>query len=264
MSSWRSYGRLNKSVMILLQQVALLGLLYAVFAVAELLRPVEKSQPMRGRIQNILLTLVFLTLGGTLAFAISTRIPLPEALQTQNLPVKLLAIVCAVFAWDVLFYWYHRAEHAWPWLWRIHRLHHSDTSLNATSALRHFWLESPLQALAISLPVNYVLSLGYAEAMAFNIIATTWLVFVHANWRLHLGIFTFWLGNPQVHRIHHSVREEHRDKNFAVYFPLIDKIFGTYYAPRRDEFPQTGIPGGGFRHPLWREGLVEPLVFWDT
>jgi sterol desaturase/sphingolipid hydroxylase (fatty acid hydroxylase superfamily) len=63
----------------------------------------------------------------------------------------------------------------------------------------------------------------------------------HANLRLHLGPLTALVSNPQWHRIHHSISIEHRDKNFAAFFPVIDIMFGTYYRPHKHEYPATGV-----------------------
>ena len=62
------------------------------------------------------------------------------------------------------------------------------------------------------------------------------------------------------HRIHHSREIAHRDKNFAVYFPIWDVLFGTYYAPAREEFPATGIQGVTIR-TLW-EAASWPFIKW--
>ena len=52
-------------------------------------------------------------------------------------------------------------------------------------------------------------------------------------------------GNTQSHRIHHSHREEHRDKNFGAIFSLWDQLFGTQYR-KYDEYPETGIDDATF------------------
>ena len=49
----------------------------------------------------------------------------------------------------------------------------------------------------------------------------------------------FFVG-PQYHRMHHSLQTQHLDKNFALFFPLRDIFFGTYYRPKKGEFPSTG------------------------
>ena len=36
---------------------------------------------------------------------------------------------------------------------------------------------------------------------------------------------------------------QHRGKNFAVWFPFYDVMFGTAHRPKRGEYPQTGVAG---------------------
>ncbi|MBK8742853.1 MAG: hypothetical protein IPM02_26780 [Betaproteobacteria bacterium] len=38
--------------------------------------------------------------------------------------------------------------------------------------------------------------------------------------------------SPAAHRIHHSIEQPHRDRNFAALFPVWDVLFGTYVRPR--------------------------------
>ena len=49
------------------------------------------------------------------------------------------------------------------------------------------------------------------------------------------------IAGPQWHRIHHSLKAEHSNKNFAAFFPFIDLMFGTYYHPAQNDYPQTGL-----------------------
>ena len=51
------------------------------------------------------------------------------------------------------------------------------------------------------------------------------------------------------------------DKNFAAFFPVIDILFGTYYRPRRDEYPRTGIPAVDFRDTWLRQRSLRLLGF---
>jgi sterol desaturase/sphingolipid hydroxylase (fatty acid hydroxylase superfamily) len=70
-----------------------------------------------------------------------------------------------------------------------------------------------------------------------------------------------WCG-PQIHRIHHSVLPQHRDKNYAVWFPLWDVLFGTYYHPARDEFPPTGVKGETEIKSLWEAETYTLRQWW--
>jgi sterol desaturase/sphingolipid hydroxylase (fatty acid hydroxylase superfamily) len=37
---------------------------------------------------------------------------------------------------------------------------------------------------------------------------------------------------PQFHHWHHAIEREAIDKNFAVHFPALDLLFGTFYLPK--------------------------------
>jgi sterol desaturase/sphingolipid hydroxylase (fatty acid hydroxylase superfamily) len=243
-----------------LKGIALIFGIYLLFAFFEIFRPVEKSQPMKERLRNMLFMLVYLIVGGSLTYLLFSIFPLraPEA-YSHSLYFTIPITFLAVFIWDLIFYWYHRAEHKLPWLWKIHRFHHSDSNLNASSTLRHSWLEHPIQEILISIPIGYALHLDAAGWFVVSLSTMMWLFFIHTNWRLHLGVLTPFIGGPQIHRIHHSSMDIHRDKNFAVFFPIIDIIFGTYHAPGKEEFPPTGVNGIPSEASL-KTALVGPFL----
>jgi sterol desaturase/sphingolipid hydroxylase (fatty acid hydroxylase superfamily) len=64
---------------------------------------------------------------------------------------------------------------------------------------------------------------------------------VHANTRISFGPLDYVLASPRFHRVHHSLAENHHDKNFASFFPFLDLLFGTAYFPRSDEMIRTGV-----------------------
>src|SRR5688572_25363891 len=239
--------------------LVILGI-YFVFAIIELFRPVERNQPWKERGRNTVFMIIYLILGGIATYALFRLLPLPAREKASfNLPLTILLAFIAVFVWDLIFYWYHRAEHTFTWMWNIHQLHHSDAYLNTSTTYRHSWLENPMQEMLISVPVAYLLQLDTVGWFAFSLMIMVGLFFVHTNLRLHLGPFTSIVGGPQVHRIHHSSLKHHQDKNFAVFFPIIDIMFGTYYAPKHDEFPSTGLVDMSTQ-VSWKTALVGPFI----
>lgn len=162
---------------------------------------------------------------------------------------------------DFFFYWFHRAQHHWHWLWAEHELHHSDTEMNVTTAWRNHWLETPFQTVAVTGPLFYFFEANIGISIVFQVTFTALAGFTHLNTPWSLGRFNAWLANPHTHRIHHSREPEHRDKNFAVIFPVWDVLFGTYYQPRADERPATGTP-----EPTTTLGraVVLPFLRWLT
>ena len=73
---------------------------------------------------------------------------------------------------------------------------------------------------------------------------TLWGYVNHMNVRLSFGRFRTILTSPQYHRIHHAADITIADRNFAAMFPIIDLIFGTYYAPKANEYPPSGLASG--------------------
>jgi sterol desaturase/sphingolipid hydroxylase (fatty acid hydroxylase superfamily) len=59
---------------------------------------------------------------------------------------------------------------------------------------------------------------------------------------------------PRYHHWHHTSQKEAIDKNFAIHFPWIDRIFGTYYYP--DEWPeQYGLSGEKLAPGFWAQTI---------
>jgi len=45
------------------------------------------------------------------------------------------------------------------------------------------------------------------------------------------------LVSPRYHHWHHAVEKEAIDVNFAVHFPVLDWLFGTYHLPSDGHWP---------------------------
>jgi sterol desaturase/sphingolipid hydroxylase (fatty acid hydroxylase superfamily) len=52
-----------------------------------------------------------------------------------------IIFLTACFLGDFAYYWWHRAQHTVPFLWEMHKLHHSDENLNTTTIFRSHFLE---------------------------------------------------------------------------------------------------------------------------
>jgi sterol desaturase/sphingolipid hydroxylase (fatty acid hydroxylase superfamily) len=161
---------------------------------------------------------------------------------------------------DFFYYWYHRLMHKSPFFWQMHKLHHMDPELDATTWQRSNWPDTIVSSVLIILPFAIVFKVDslneWELGLAAGIMIATLKFFLmsgHINVRVQAGRASMFWCTPQVHRIHHSYLPQHHDRNFAFVFPMWDVIFGTYYAPKRDEFPPTGVPGE-----------TEITSFWDA
>jgi sterol desaturase/sphingolipid hydroxylase (fatty acid hydroxylase superfamily) len=131
---------------------------------------------------------------------------------------------------DFTFYWLHRLEHHVLFLWAFHKYHHSATEMNVINALRDHPFESEIfRSFMFALPFA-VFGAPFSSFIIFQIIRKSLTAIQHSGLNWSWGwIGKYVLVSPRYHEIHHSkVREQH-DSNFAGYFPLIDRAFGTYY-----------------------------------
>ncbi|WP_279243640.1 sterol desaturase family protein [Candidatus Litorirhabdus singularis] len=168
---------------------------------------------------------------------------------------------------DFSYYWWHRAQHQIPFLWEMHKLHHSDENLNTTTIYRSHFTESAGQALFRGLSVGLVFDPAQAPQTVLAIVAgglllVLWDYFIHANVRIDaLHRFLPFFSTPQYHWVHHSKLPQHQDKNFAIWLPLYDVLFGSYYKPTVDEYPPTGLASGEKIETVWA-AQSGPLVAW--
>jgi sterol desaturase/sphingolipid hydroxylase (fatty acid hydroxylase superfamily) len=173
----------------------------------------------------------------------------------------------ACFLGDFSYYWWHRAQHTIPFLWELHKLHHSDENLNSTTIFRSHFLEPAGQSLFRGLSIGLIFDITSAPESLLAVVAGgmflgLWDYFIHANVRIDtLYRLTPFFSNPQFHWIHHSRLPQHQDKNFSIWLPMFDVAFGTYYRPRVDEYPPTGLSSGEKIETLW-EAQTGPLVAW--
>jgi sterol desaturase/sphingolipid hydroxylase (fatty acid hydroxylase superfamily) len=214
------------------------------------------------RLRNVGAMLIHFAVGGALLFLLMAN---PIGIRFMQYPMQprwaalenpWLWALAMVFIVDGLFYAYHRAQHRNALLWRIHKLHHTEPTMNITTSRRTHFLERPLQFVLLVLPPLWIL--GY-NAQGFEYAAWAGLFFLfwsHLDVRLPLGPLTPIVVGPQLHRLHHSAEDAHRDVNFAQVFPLFDVLGDTYRRPGDDEYPVTGIAGCASVRDRWR-----PLVW---
>jgi sterol desaturase/sphingolipid hydroxylase (fatty acid hydroxylase superfamily) len=178
----------------------------------------------------------------------------------RSLYAEVLLTAGFVVIWDIWQYWVHRWQHASPLLWQVHKLHHSDSFLNSGSQGRHHVLSYVLNLLCY-LPMLLLFGTFGPNVFVAFLMFRLWGFVNHANVRISFGLLTPVVAGPQWHRIHHSVQHEHLDKNFATLFPAIDRVFGTYYEPGRDEYPPTGLISDN-RESFLRQATISPVLGW--
>lgn len=145
-----------------------------------------------------------------------------------------LQVIIGVMALDFTSYWFHRMAHKSPLLWRLHRVHHSDTSMDASTFLRGHALEVMVFGTA-NIIACIVFGLDIQILGVYFVILLPFLAAQHANIVLP-GWTDRWLGKifitPNFHKVHHEQNQYYTDSNYADIFVFWDKLFGTFkYKP---------------------------------
>jgi len=146
----------------------------------------------------------------------------------------------AAFVKDFGYYWFHRAQHAVPVLWRFHAVHHSIREMNGFSSYHHP-LEEVFRLFLLVIPLQLLVSISVEQIVAVSIIMRMWGQFIHTNSAISIGPLRYLLCEPRFHRVHHSLDRAHWDRNFSAQFPVLDVIFGTAHFPKPGEYPATGL-----------------------
>lgn len=158
-----------------------------------------------------------------------------------------LAMVATIIVIDLAGFLQHRALHQWYFLWRAHRTHHLDKTIDTATSLRFHPFEALFRAfteafivLALGLPPEGII-FSYGVMVTFN-------VFLHMNIRLPVALeqaLSWLIVTPRAHRLHHGVHRKNHESNFGTVLSIWDRLLGTWNPPT--SLPseiQFGLKGG--------------------
>lgn len=168
-----------------------------------------------------------------------------------------LELIISLIILDLLIYGQHVLCHKMHPLWRFHRVHHADTDLDTTSALRFHPIEI-LCSLMYKCMWVFVFGFSIEAIFIFEIILNFMAMFNHSNIRLPHKlekVLRVFVVTPQMHIMHHSVHKHESDKNYGFNLSVWDKLFGTYI----DDFESEGTIGQAYYRESGKHGLWELL-----
>lgn len=161
---------------------------------------------------------------------------------------------------DFWIYWWHRANHRLPFLWRFHTVHHYDRFLDVSTAVRFHFGEVALSAGARA-AVIWLADLPIASVLLFEALVLAAAAFHHSNLRLPPRVeaaIARVLVTPSIHWVHHHARRSDTDANYATIFSFWDPLFSSRSRTRRQPDMRIGVEGGRERGYL--ELLKAPFL----
>lgn len=161
---------------------------------------------------------------------------------------------------DFFRYWFHRALHEIPALWRIHAAHHSVERLYWLNGIRAHPLEILSQAIFYAIPLALVQPSAEIALVAI-ILQLSIGIFQHSNIDLNLGWWEYIFSIGDNHRYHHYPDKGIGDSNYGGELIIYDILFGTFHNPR-DERPHDNIGiGTAPDYPMTVAGLyIAPFL----
>ncbi|MES2733249.1 MAG: sterol desaturase family protein [Bacteroidota bacterium] len=172
----------------------------------------------------------------------------------QHLPF-VLEFGLALLVTDFFQYWAHRFFHSHEYLWRFHSVHHSTKAMDWLAGSRTHFIDI-FVVRSISFMPLYICGFSPVTFNTYIIFVSIHAVLIHANTSFNFGFLKYLFATPQYHHWHHCDDSEHYGKNFAIHFPFIDKIFGTYYLPGNVWPAATGISEANYP-----KGYIKQLVY---
>lgn len=161
-----------------------------------------------------------------------------------DLPAPVQLVIGFVLM-DLMFYYWHRANHRIPFLWRFHIVHHIDPDLDVSTSFRFHFGEVALSA---GFRIFQITLIGVSP-LTFSIYELVFqanTLFQHSNVRLPVRVERLLnriLVTPRMHGIHHSEVWRENNSNYSVVFSWWDRLHRTL----RLNVPQSriviGIPG---------------------
>ena len=182
----------------------------------------------------------------------------PESLRLIAETPRWLQFMVFLVLKDFLDWCVHNLLHRVPWLWEIHKVHHSIEELDFLGNLRFHWLESVVYKFLTYLPL-VVLGVDGHVILWVAVVDTLIGHLNHSNLNLGWGPLRYVLNSPRMHVWHHDriVRGGH-GQNFGVVFSLWDFLFGTALLPEGGAQPERlGFEG----IEVFPRGVLGRLVY---
>ncbi len=239
----------------------IIAALFITFFVLERLRPVSASIGGWPRVAK--------NLGvASLNFVASPLIVIPvTAFAVSHAPAwrpeiwsGVPGLVLDLLILDCWIYWWHRTNHAIPFLWRWHQVHHLDDTLDTTSAVRFHVGEVILSSL-VRAAIILVLGIPLLTVVVFEILVTSASIFQHSNLRLPPRLeraLSRIIVTPSIHWIHHHAIRRDTDSSYSNILSVWDRLFGTSSATIRTADLPIGLEGQ--RDLPLAQLLTKPLV----
>jgi sterol desaturase/sphingolipid hydroxylase (fatty acid hydroxylase superfamily) len=135
--------------------------------------------------------------------------------------------VITFLLYDLAIYLWHLINHHNDFLWRFHKVHHSDKVFNVTTGFRFHFIDLLLE---IPYKCAFVILIGVNAyiILAIETIQLVFILFHHSNLKIpNEDKLSKFIITPSLHRTHHSALRSEHDSNYGIVLAFWDRLFGT-------------------------------------
>ena len=184
---------------------------------------------------NLFFTLTTVIIGFGLAgvlllasdFASSNRFGL---LYIIEMPLWAQVVVGILLLDLIGAYLVHWTEHKVKWMWKFHLVHHSDTTVDVTTGLRHHPGETVFR-ICFTIMAVFIVGAPMGTVMLYQSLSVLFAHITHANINVPKSadrILSYVFVTPLMHKVHHHYTQPLTDTNYGNIFSIWDRIFGTF------------------------------------
>ncbi|MBO6536728.1 MAG: sterol desaturase family protein [Balneolaceae bacterium] len=151
-------------------------------------------------------------------------------LNWVSMPVWLQIIVGVMLLDFFGAFLVHWVEHKVKWMWKFHLVHHSDTTVDVTTGLRHHPGEAVFRMIFTILGV-IVVGAPIWIVFFYQTMSAAFTHFNHANIQMPKKLdraLSLVFVTPYMHKVHHHYTQPLTDTNYGNIFAIWDRIFGTF------------------------------------
>jgi len=195
---------------------------------------------------SIVLNLIFAAaIVGTATYVQEQKIGVLNYIEAPQW-IKILITIAFM---DFILYVWHLLNHEVPFLWRFHRVHHSDLNMDVSTATRFHIGELTISAV-IKISLIYFIGASPLGVLIFESALVLCAQFHHSSLiipKWFESLYWILFVPPSMHRIHHSVIIKERDSNYGTIFSLWDRFMGTLTTGIDQSRIKIGV--GAYRDP---------------
>jgi sterol desaturase/sphingolipid hydroxylase (fatty acid hydroxylase superfamily) len=233
-------------------------ILILMFASFELVWPrklADENSKYRRLTNILLLTVNFIAIRFLVPFAaVEVALTVAEKeiglFNIISLPI-ILNVLLTIIIFDFLIYLQHIIFHKFTFLWRFHRVHHTDLEFDVTTAIRFHPIEIVL-SMFYKIAAVYLIGPMAVSIILYEILLNAAALFSHSNILFNAKLDSMLrklFVTPDMHRIHHSALRKETDSNYGNVFSFWDKAFKTYRALPEAGYDSMMIGLEKFRDP---------------